>query len=253
MSSVQASGWDTGRFLLLLLLQRLMTMQRRQQRQYPRVLLWWSTTAAPGARASSQSSNDDKNWKERGDTGDEFHGLTEKRAENKQIASLKNERAIFANLFRCGCYTGWQAPKPRIYTRSGWHHRDERRLVLAVQWTISNDARRRDRTEGEEKTVPHNHLSPLPRLALRIVTAWILKLNSVLLPFVSVPTKTIPPPLVPISKFEAIYAAVGLCQRMCSFRKTPSIADKKRPGWRKNDLRGATVRETNSYREFMKF
>lgn len=30
-----------------------------------------------------------------GDTGDEFHGLTEERAKNKQIASLKNERAIF--------------------------------------------------------------------------------------------------------------------------------------------------------------
>lgn len=47
-----------------------------------------------------------ENWKENDDRHgrDEFHGLTEKRAENKQIASLKNERAIFADLF-CGSRT----------------------------------------------------------------------------------------------------------------------------------------------------
>lgn len=66
--------------------------------QYPRVL-WLYRDRGGTVLPPPDHPRTAENWIEWVDTGDEFHGLTKRRAENKQIASLKNGHAILRIYF----------------------------------------------------------------------------------------------------------------------------------------------------------
>lgn len=82
------------------------------------------------------------------------------------------------------------------------------------------------RPDGEEKTEPHNHLSPLQPACTRY--SYCMNTKTKFCPY----TIRFALPKAGDQNRHPLRGNLcsGLCQRMCSFRKTPSIADKKRPG-----------------------